>query len=159
MSTDTTHQPTALDAIMEAALQALLAAPALAGGRVLGEDEADELPQEAEAQIVVSWESSNPQPHTTATTLWQTVLRIDAQRRHNAATRHTGTGARVNPAVGLLAQAQARLMADPTLGGLAMHTEPGPIRRDADALDTRIGAAYTLLRVDHLTPYGSLLAA
>lgn len=142
--------------IVNAVLAVLLAPPALAGGRVFDEYNADELPEDQAQQIVISAEGGDPQELVIGQLAWQTALRIDAVCRRAQPGIDPHTAARRHPALGLLGQVWARLMADPTLGGLVQDIEPGPWRKDRDVADSRMGAVFAVLRVRHTTWRNSL---
>jgi hypothetical protein len=156
MDTPLLYPATAIDEIAAAIVARLLAAPALAQGRVLDESDADELPSELDEQIIVSWDASQAQDHTIDQRMWTTSLRIDAQRRRNPRTQEPYFGKYTNPALALLNQAVERVMVDPTLGGLVYDTVPAGLRADRQVLDTRLGAAYAYLTVSHVTQRDTL---
>ena len=140
---------TSFDDIVNAVLAVLLAPPALAGGRVFDEFSADELPEDQAQQIVVSFEGADPQELVINQLAWETAVRIEAVCRRAQPSIDPHTAARGHPALALLGQAWSRLQADATLGGLVQDIAPGPLRNARDMADTRLGAAFAVLRVRH----------
>lgn len=153
---NTFYPPTAFDEIIAAAVAALTATPALAGGRVFAEVDADPLPEDQEQQIIVSIDGSDSQEIVIGQLQWTSLLRIDAQRRNNGRQRNPQTAGMAGPAHVLLNQALERLMADPTLGGVVQHLHTPRIRTARDNADTRLGCAYLVLTAQHVTAFNTL---
>ena len=136
------------DAIVSAIVSALLASPPLAGGRVAEEAAFDALPEGVAQAISVAMVRSLAQAVLVgggAPIDWRTTVRIQCLARADAA----GAGGRASRA--LHAQVYARLMADPTLGGLAGFIEPPALASDTELLGSRLGALTADYVVSHRT--------
>lgn len=145
------------DAVAGAARAALLAAPAIAGGRV---ERARTRPiDEAFAQFVgVSVAGSTPQRAAilAAPVEWTTDLRAWCWARGTPATPLAAAITGEQAALGLYAQVYARLQADITLGGAAWDVEPGAIAVDSDDQDVSLGCVVASFRIRHRTQGGTL---
>jgi hypothetical protein len=137
---NTTHR-----AVRDALIAALLAAPALAGGRVVGNRRRPMAVQDP-SQIYVFLEESVCTRHIIGTLEWQTRIRIECVAR-------TVSGANSEDvADALAATAYLRIIADPTLGGTAVDTEVQGLAWTEDEADTALAACQQLLTVRHQTP-------
>lgn len=81
---------------------------------------------------------------------WSTLVRMECLSR--ALPEQTADQA----ALELHAKAWERLMANQSLGGLAMDMVPGPIDTDEDERDTAIGCAIGTVQVTHRTAANTL---
>lgn len=142
----------AQDAIHAAVLAALRAAPALAGVDVVEDVDYTTAPPEVDKTVSVWVDSSTPSTQYLSghPIDWETTLRVDCLCRRD----NRSAGAR--PSWLLYADVFATLMADPTLGGLAMAIEPGPARVDRDTAATDLGAINSFWRVRHRSEAASI---
>ena len=136
------------DAIVGAVVAALLAAPALAGGRVTEEADFDQLPEAVDQAVSVAMLSSEPRMilvGATAPIDWRTTVRVLCFARVDTA----GASGRASRA--LHAAVYARLMANQTLGGLVMSIDPPTLSSDTALIGTRMG----LLSADYVIHHRS----
>lgn len=135
------------DRIVDAVVLALTADPALAQGHVAEDVDYDSLPEGVEQSIVVVFVGSTPEGGAIkgAPVDWLTSVQLRCQARRDSAL----TGARASRV--LHAQAYARLMADPSLGGLAFDIDPPQIQSDMQRVDTRVGCIDALYVIRHRT--------
>lgn len=147
---------TAVEAVVAGVLARLRAPVALAGGQVHEEGEVDGLPETVPLAIFVGLDSAAPSQVTlsTAPINWRSVLRLDCFARRNA--RDAGG---MPTASALHAQAHARLMSDPTLGGIASGIELLRIAPDREVSATRAGVLTAFYAIDHRSTHDSLLPA
>lgn len=147
---------TALDAVVSAVLAKLRAQPVLAGGRVYEDGDVDQIPEGDDAAIVVGLDDARPEPIVLsgAPLQWQTVVRIECFARRNP---RASDGAL--PATALHAAAHARLMADPTLGGIANGMELVRLASDREIAATRAGVLVGFYAIHHRSTHDTLLPA
>ena len=141
------------DAIVAAVVAALLAAPALAGGRVSEEADFDQLPESVDQAVSVAMLSSEPRAillGATAPIDWRTTVRVLCFARRDTA----GASGRASRA--LHASVYARLMADQTLGGLASQIDPPVMSADAALIGTRMGVLSADYVIHHRSSSTSL---
>jgi hypothetical protein len=132
-------------AVRDAIIAALLASPALAGGRVVGNRRRPMAAQDP-SQIYVYLEESIASRETIGTIDWRTRIRIECVAR-------TVSGTSAEDASDALAvAAYARIMASPALGGAALDTEAQAIAWTEDEADTTLSACQQLFTVWHQTP-------
>ena len=143
------------DAIVQATLNILLAAPALADGNVW-EEELRALPEGTFEAIVVRLENSRPgEPATLCNPVdWFTLLTLECYARRDKRAPLVGKASRR-----LHAQAFERLMADRTLGGLLLNLNEPELDFGSAQLNTDLGCCTGAYRAQHRTPFGSLQAA
>ena len=143
------------DAIVGAIVAALLASPALAAGRVSEEADFDQLPEGVDQAVSVAMLGSDPATAllgATAPIDWRTTVRVLCFARADTA----GAGGRASRA--LHAAVYARLMADQTLGGLAMWVEPPTLSTDTALIGTRMGVLSADYVIRHRSSNTSLEA-
>lgn len=147
---------TALDAVLAAVLGALRAQPVIEGARVYEDGDIDQIPEEDRLAIVVGMDDARPEAVVLsgAPLQWQTVVRVECFARRNA--RADGG---VLPAHALHAQAHARLMADPTLGGIANGLELVRLAADREIAATRAGVLVGFYAIHHRSTHDTLLPA
>lgn len=141
-------------AVRDAIVTALLAAPALAGGRVVGNRHRPMAAQHVN-QILVYLETSEADfgpGKTIGTTDWHTRIRVECLSRATASiSADDGADA-------LAVDVLNRVMADPSLGGKAIDTTPQALGWSEDESDTPLAAAQLLFSVWHSTPDASISA-
>jgi hypothetical protein len=133
------------DAIVAAIVNTLLASPALAGGLVDDETNFDELPPSVTEAIRVELLDSLPQRTSYGEVDWTSTVRVACACRNDKA------GAEGKASSRLGAAAYARLMADRTLGGLAVGIDEPRLSTDLTLLSTRIGVLNLDFPVRHST--------
>lgn len=139
------------DAIVAAIVAKLLESPALAGGNVDDQTNADELPEGASSAVRVSMLDSQGTRSAYGSLEWSTTIRVAAYVRTDKA----DTDGRASSRLG--ASVFSRLMSDPTLGGLANGIDAPRISNDdATRLGTRAGVQYIDFPVRHETPRDSI---
>jgi len=141
------------DAIVGAIVAALLAGPALASGRVSEEANFDELPESVNLAVSVAMLGSDPRMvllGATAPIEWRTTVRVLCFARSDTA------GASGRASRELHAAVYARLMADQTLGGLAMAIDVPTLSADTSLIGTRMGVLSADYVIHHRTASTSL---
>ena len=143
------------DAIVQAVLNLLRAAPALADGQIF-EEELRALPETALEAIVVDLGPSTPlqEATTCGPTDWMTTVAVECYSRRDRRDPLVGRASRR-----LHGQVYARLMADRTLGGTVFQVMKPEIDPKQAQLNTDMGCCVGLYRVSHRTAEGSLDAA
>jgi hypothetical protein len=142
---------TAHMAVRDALISALLAATALAGGRVVG-NRRRPMAAEHASQIYVYLEESIASHEIIGTTDWRTRIRVECVAR-------TASGVSADDAADALAQdVYARVLADTTLGGKAIDTIAQAMAWTEDEQDTQLSACQLLFSVWHATPDASISA-
>jgi hypothetical protein len=131
-------------AVRDALIAALQAAPALAGGRIVG-NRRRPMAAEHAAQIYVYLEESTGTRDTIGTTDWHTRIRVECLARSNA-----GVSAE-DAADALGVAAFARVMADPSLSGAAIDTTAHAIAWVEDEAETQLSACQQIFSVWHAT--------
>lgn len=136
---------------MQAVVDRLSAAPALADGGV-HRARRRPMPEGVKGLINVYLGGSLPTRGSIAGAPidWLTAIRLETIARGDAST--TGDQA----ALALHQKAWERLFGTPSLGGLAMDMEPGPIVSDEDEADTQLGVVIGTVQVMHRTGAYSL---
>ena len=146
----------AVDAITAAALVALRAGPALCGA--IDEDvDTEAVPEGTTELINVRHETSTPVNRAAIRgnpVEWQTDIVVEAYARGDSPQPGTGRASRA-----LQARVYARLLAEPSLGGVAIDLLPGPIGTDSDRVDRRLGCCAATYTVIHRTGAATLDAA
>jgi hypothetical protein len=142
----------AQDAIHAAMLATLQAAPALAGVAVVEDADYTTTPPEVDKTVAVWVEGSVPDTtYISGHPIdWQTTIRIDCVCRFD--TRTAGS----RPTWLLYADVFKALMANPTLGDLAMQVTPGQARVDRELASTTIGAINSVWLVRHRSAAASI---
>ena len=139
-------------ALAQAAVAALVASPALAGGRVvMGRDRP--MPEHHASQIDVMLDSSRSRASTLDGTFTRWDTTIGLRLRTRAAAGSDGLTA----VDALLADVFARLAATPPPAGAARWALASDVRWEIDEADQTLCEAQLLLRIDHFT--NSSLAA
>jgi hypothetical protein len=138
-------------AMRDAVVAALLAAPALASGRIEARRRRP-VAAEVASQINVYLEDSTPTDGPIGTTYWATRVRVECVAR-------AATGLDSETVADALAvQVHARLLTDPSLGGLAIDTVVTSMAWTDDELETSLSACQQLFQVTHATPTASITA-
>lgn len=144
------------DAIVDAVLAALRQQPPVTTGLIEEDLDANELGEEVRECISVSLDASNP--NRTALrghpVQWDTDVMLECYARVDGRDDGAPAGGRASRALHL--RAYARLMADPSLGGVAIDLQEPQLRFDRDLLDTRLGCCVATYRVVHRTAAGSM---
>ncbi len=141
------------DAIVAAIVAALLAGPALAGGRVSEEADFDQLPQGVDQAVSVAMLNSEPRAillGASAPIDWRTTVRVLCFARVDTA----GAAGRASRA--LHAAVYARLMADQSLGGLVSQIEPPTLASNTELIGTRMGVLSADYVIHHRSSSTSL---
>ena len=136
---------TAHMAVRDAFAAALLADPPVSP-RVEEQRELS-LPQGVASQVSVFRDASDPSEGFIrgAPVDWSTQLRVECKAR-------TTAGATAERAADALCVAvYQRVMADPSLGGVALDLNPGPMRWEQDDLDTAVAVATQIFYARHRT--------
>lgn len=141
----------AQQAVRDAIVAALLAAPALAGGRVVA-NRRRPMAQAVASQVFVYLADSEASRETLGQIDWHTRVRIECLARDSA-----GLSAE-DAADALAVSAYARIMADTTLGGTAIDADPKAIAWTEDEADTTLSACQQIVSVWHSTPDTSIAA-
>ena len=142
---------TAHMAVRDALIAALLAATALAGGRVVG-NRRRPMSSEHASQIYVYLEESVASRDVIGTTDWRTRIRVECVAR-------TASSVSADDAADALAQdVYARVLADTTLGGKAIDTTAQAMAWTEDEQDTQLSACQLLFSVWHAAPDTSISA-
>ena len=142
---------TAHMAVRDALIAALLAATALAGGRVVG-NRRRPMSSEHASQIYVYLEESIASRDVIGTTDWRTRIRVECVAR-------SAGGASADDAADALGHdVFARVMADTTLGGKAIDVTPQAMAWTEDEQDTQLSACQLLFSVWHAAPDASITA-
>lgn len=137
--TQTTHM-----LVRDALIAVLLSAPALAGSRVVGNRRRPMAAQDP-SQIYVYLESSAAELFVIGTMRWSTRIRVECAARATA-------GASAEDAADALGQAAyARIMADPSLGGAVIDTEPIALAWSEDEADTTLAVHQQIWSLTHTT--------
>ena len=144
--TNTAHM-----AVRDAIVAALLAAPALAGGKVVA-NRRRPMAADVSSQIFVYLEDSLASHEIIGFTDWRTRIRIE-----NLA-RSTALASADDAADALAFDSHARIMADPGLGGRAITTEAAAMAWTEDEADPTLSAAQQIFTVWHRCPDESLSA-
>lgn len=134
------------------AIVALLqAAPALAGGHIAGKQQR---PMDAEiaSQIWVYLQDSPAKSEVIGQTEWRTTICV-----HCVARDQSGTSAETS-ADQLCVAAHERIMADPTLSGVAIDTVPLGWSWPDDEIDPSVTSCRLLFSVWQITPDTSVAA-
>jgi len=142
------------DEVVDALLAALLAAPALAGGRVQEEASFDLIPESVSAAVSLTFMGSQAELVVLdgAPLSWRTGVRISCFARHDAA----GQGGRASRA--LHAQVYARLMASPAVRALG-QIDPPRLNSDTELAGSRMGLLHADYIVTHRTAADALVSA
>lgn len=138
-------------AVRNAVVAALLAAPALAGGRVVG-NRRRPMAQEHPSQIFVYLEDAVASRTVLGLVDWRTRIRVECLARA------TSTTPADDAADALAASAYARLMADTTLAGAAIDLDPQAIAWTEDETDPALSACQQIYTVWHQCLDATLLA-
>lgn len=144
------------DAIVQAVLAALRTVPAVTSGPIDEDLDALAIADETTQAISVSLVGSDPQNPAAIfghPVDWISTLVVECYARRDSAVVLTGRASRA-----LHAAAYARLMADPTLGGVADDLREPSIAIDNAVLDTRMGCCTGTYPVLHRTAARSLQA-
>lgn len=143
------------DAIVGAIVARLLQWPALAGGLVEEELQPGAVPEEAPQAISVRLARSVAQDSRFAGQPidWQSEVVLECYARGDAAHPTTGRASRA-----LHAAAYARLMQEPTLGGLLSYLVPVAIDIDTEAATGPHGVCIGTYTAQHRTQTASLEA-
>lgn len=141
-------------AVRDTIIAALLVAPALAGGRVVGNRRRPMAAQHT-SQIYVYLENSDADfgpEKTIGTTDWRTRIRVECLSRPTASVSAD------DGADALAVDVMTRVMADTSLSGKAIDTTPLALAWAEDEADTPLAAAQLLFSVWHSTPDHSISA-
>jgi hypothetical protein len=134
------------DAIVKAIVDALLTAPAVAGGNVDDATTWDELPEGVAEGVRVLCVDSEPLSRRYGAVDWRTVVRCSCFSRVDT------PGANGRPSGQIAATVYARLMAAQTLGGLAETIDEPRMQWDtASQLSSRAGVLHLDFPVRHTT--------
>lgn len=138
---------TAHDAIVDAVLALLRAEPAVTSGVIEEDIDGTNVPEEADEAVGVSMGSSSPARAEIlgAPVDWTTDITITCFARADGSTSQ-GRASRA-----LHARVFARIMADPTLGGLAFDLFEPQLTAERDPADNRLGALIATYPVQHRT--------
>lgn len=138
-------------AVRDALIAALQAAPALAGGRIVG-NRRRPMAAEHTTQIYVYLEESQGTRETIGTTDWRTRIRVECLAR-------TSAGVTAEDAADALGVSVfARVMADPSLGGSAIDTTAQAMGWADDEADTQLSACQQIFSVWHATSDNAIAA-
>lgn len=138
-------------AVRDAIIAALQQAPALAGGRIVG-NRRRPMAEQHPSQIYVYLEESEPSVSTIGTTDWRTRIRIECAARSAA-------GMPSEDACDALAVSVfGRVMADQSLGGAAIDTTTQGIAWAEDEFETTLSVCHQLFTVWHMTPEKTITA-
>lgn len=140
--------------VYDAAAAALLAAPALAGGRVHTMDTTNKpMPADVSSQIRLYLDRSMPAALLggTAPVDWTTTIYAECTAR-------TAAGVSALRAATLLAsQVQQRLLEDAALQAMVQELTPAPMEWAEDEADTSVIACRCVFTVVHRAPYTNLI--
>lgn len=139
------------DAVVDAMLRALREPLAVADGPIDEDIDSGALPEDVQECINLFIEGSDPgrvvmRGHPVE---WTTTVVVEHYARADGRGQHGASAGRRSRA--LFARAYARLMADPSLGGLCTDLLPPEVRSDKDLQDTRLGCLIATYRVQHRT--------
>ena len=138
--------------IRDAVVSGLLTAPAIAGGNVKAGTRRP-MPQAVNAQIHVELDESAATGASLSTAEWNTRLRVECIARDTATDADAAADA-------LMVSVHDRLMADPTLSGIAIDTKPlGIAWRPDDEAETGLAVCQALFNVRHRTSRSSIASA
>jgi len=138
------------DAIVDAVLDVLQAAPALVDGGIAEDIASDTLPTGKSADLSVSLMDSTPGAPGFGKREWTSMVRVTARARSDTA----GVNGRTSRAI--QAAAFARLMADRTLGGLVLNVGAPRLSNEPAILASRIGVVHADYPVTHYTALNSM---
>lgn len=138
---------TAHDAIVNAVLAALRLAPPVTFGVIEEDIDGSSVPEQAEEAVGVRMVRSFPQRGEIlhAPVDWSTEIAVTCFARADEATVQ-GRASRA-----LHAKVYARLMGEPSLGGLAFDLSEPQLEAERDALDNRLGSLTATYVVQHRT--------
>ena len=140
------------DAIVDAVIDALGTAPALASGQIHDFDAFETLPEGIDAALVVGMLYSEPSARRYSKIDWATTVRVSCMSRYNRPTLGNRRSAE------LAGQVFARLMTVQTLGGLAETIDPPRITADSQLLGSRTAVLHCDYVVKHKTDSMSITA-
>lgn len=142
------------DAVLDAVLQVLRQPPAITAGLIDEDVDIGAVPEGVMEVVSVSIDSSNPNRNALrgAPIQWGTDVMLECYARADG--RHQLTAGRASRA--LHQRAYARLMQDPSLGGVLIDLLPPQIRGDRDQQDTRLGCCIAIYQAVHRTQAHSL---
>lgn len=138
-------------AVRDAVAAALLASPALAGGRVVT-NRRRPMADAVDSQIFVYLEDSEASRDVLGQIDWRTRIRVECLARDVA-----GTSAD-DAADALATGVHDRLMADTTLAGAATDIDPKAMAWTEDEANTSLSACQQIFSVWHVTPDASIAA-
>lgn len=143
------------DAVVDAILTALRAAPAVTAGPIDEEIDAESVAEQHAEAVSVALASSAPSSETVNghPVTWRSEVSIECYARRDGRTV-TGRASRA-----LHARVYARLLVDPSLGGIALGLDTPRIDIVSEVADTRLGCCIGTYGVLHRTPAGSLSQA
>lgn len=133
------------DAIVDAIIDALGTAPALADGEIHDLEAFETMPEGVDAALVVGMLNSEPGLRRYGKVDWTTTVRVSCLSRYNRPTlgnRRSGE---------LAGEVFARLMAVQTLGGLAETIDPPRLNSETQLLGSRTAVLHCDFPVRHKT--------
>lgn len=138
---------TAHDGIVDAVLALLRQAPPVTADVIEEDIDGENVPEDAQEAVSVRMASSTPQRAEIfgAPIDWTTEVAITCFARADESI------AQSRASRALHAKVYARLMADPTLGGLAFDLFEPQLTADRDVVDTRLGSLTATYTVQHRT--------
>lgn len=142
--TNSTHM-----AVRDAIIASLQASPALAGGRIVG-NRRRPMAAQNDTQIYVYLEESQGTREVIGTTDWRTSIRVECLARATALTSAEDAADALGVSV------FARVMADPSLGGVAIDTTSQAIGWTDDGADTPLSVCHQIFTVWHTSPDASI---
>ena len=143
----------AMDAIIDAALAALRAAPAVTTGPIdedIDQDELGEAVQQAVSLSLTNTDPNGPAPILGHPQDWISTLVIECYARRDERSS-SGRASRL-----LASSVYHRLMADPTLGGACDDLRQPTLATEINVTNTRIGRTTVSIPVWHRTRDRSL---
>ncbi len=141
------------DAVVDAVLRALRQSPAVTQGLIDEDVDAASIGEGVDECISVGIDSSTPGRSSIRgmPIQWSTDVVLECYARVDGRTTLAGRASRA-----LHQRAYARLMADPSLGGVAIDMLEPQLRADRDQQDTRLGCLVATYTVVHRTAAGSM---
>jgi hypothetical protein len=141
------------DQVIDAILSALKAEPAIAAGNVY-EEELRHKPETIDEYVIVSLAGSRPGRVAIkgAPVDWTSIVTIESHARRDQRTPAGRASRR------LAAQVYARLLSEPTLGGVVLDIQEPSLQTDHEQLDTEIGCVIAQYPVLHRTQARTLEA-
>ena len=140
--------------VYDAAAAALLATPALAGGRVYTMDTSNKpMPADVSSQIRLYLDRTMPAPLLggQAPVNWASTIYAECTARSAS-----GVSA-LRSASLLAAQVQQRLLEDAALQAMVQELTPAPMEWAEDEADTSVVACRCIFTVVHRAPYSNLI--